>query len=188
MTVYMDGDKSVQAHFLRNYKLTISAAAGGTTEPAPGTYEFAEGTSADIRAIPATDYVFQDWTGDVTDVEKDDNPVRITMDRDKYIKAAFWRMIYAPLAFQGRKVMNRSLMQVEYINVLSWEPNPANAGIVKYRVLMTEGATDALLAELSAQTFIYRHREVGKDAEYRYALCAVDAQGREGERARVTVK
>jgi len=188
MTVYMDGDKSVQAHFLRKYTLTLSASAGGTTEPAPGTYEFVAGMNADIRAIPAADYVFLGWTGDVMGTEKDSNPVRITMDRDKSIQAAFLRRIYAPLAFQGRKVLNRSLFQTEYINVLSWEPNPANTGIAKYRVFLTVGTAETLLAELGAQTFSYQHRGVGKDVEYLYALCAVDSQGREGERARVTAK
>jgi hypothetical protein len=188
MTVYMDADKSVRAEFLRKYTLTLSASAGGTTDPTPGSYEFAAGTNAEIRAAPAMGHLFLGWTGDVTDPEKDGNPLWITMDRDKSIQAGFWRKIYAPLAFQGRKVLNRSLVQTEYINVLSWEPNPANVGVAKYRLFMTAGLEESLLAELSAQTFAYRHRGVGKDTEYRYALCAVDSQGREGERAHVTVK
>ena len=110
------------------------------------------------------------------------------MDRDKSIQAGFLRRIYAPLGFKGRKVLNRSLMQIEYINVLSWEANPGNVDIAKYRIYRVEGLKESLQAEVSAQTFSYQHRKVAEDIEYKYALCAVNAEGREGERAYITVK
>jgi len=41
--------------------ITILPSVGGTTNPAPGTYSFEEGTDYTISATPATGYEFQYW-------------------------------------------------------------------------------------------------------------------------------
>ena len=100
--------------------------------------------------------------------------------------------VYAPLNFKGQKVENRSLMLIEYINVLTWQANPENENILKYRIYQMEGESRSLLEELNAQTFdkTYEcwHRRVDKDKAYSYVLVAVDVDGREGTPTYLTVQ
>ncbi len=98
------------------------------------------------------------------------------------------RTIYAPLNFNCQKVLNRSLSQEEYINVITWEANPDNENIVKYRIYQVEGETQSLLVELNADTFLYWHRNVEKDKQYTYDLVAVDDEGREGVSVNTTTQ
>ncbi len=98
------------------------------------------------------------------------------------------RIIYAPLNFKSQKVLNRSLSQVEYINEITWEANPCNENIVKYRIYQVEGETRSLLVELNADTFLCRHRKVEKDRQYTYTLAAVNNKGVEGLATFITVQ
>jgi uncharacterized repeat protein (TIGR02543 family) len=66
--------------------LTILAAAGGTTNPSPGTYTYDPGTQVSITANPNSGYEFSDWSGDATGTE---NPITITMNLNKSITANF---------------------------------------------------------------------------------------------------
>ncbi len=49
-------------------------------------------------------------------------------------------VIWPPLNFTGQKMLNRSLYQAEYINVLTWQANPDNVerNIVKYRIYQVQ--------------------------------------------------
>lgn len=85
-----------------------------------------------------------------------------------------YKPIYPPLEFKGKRVMNRSVLQVEYINVLTWSPNPKNGNISGFRLYQVENKNLRLLAELNQETFEYRHRRVQKDKIYEYALVTVD--------------
>lgn len=69
--------------------LTIAAGTGGTTDPAPGTHNYDEGTDVPITATPDTNNRFSGWTGDVPSGHENDNPITITMDSDKSITANF---------------------------------------------------------------------------------------------------
>ena len=95
--------------------------------------------------------------------------------------------IYPPLSFSGQKVLNRSLSQAEYINVLAWEANPKNSNIVKYKIFLIEEEKQNLLVELDAGTFAYWHRRVEKDKAQTYAIVAVDHTGKDGMCTRVSV-
>jgi hypothetical protein len=97
------------------------------------------------------------------------------------------RNIYAPLNFQGVKAENRSLLFREYVNSLTWQANPNNVNIVKYRIYRVEGASRTLLAEVSADTLKYWDVGVEKDKQYEYALCAVNNENREGAFAYVLI-
>jgi len=167
------------------YTLIINAGTGGTTEPPPGTYTYDNGTEVTIRAIPNTNYKFEEWSGDASGTT---NPLTITMDSDKSITANFIQIIYAPLNSAGQKVLNRSLSQAEYINVLTWQANPNNVNIVKYKIYQVEGRSQTLLVELNANTFEYWHRRVEKDKQYTYVLVAVNDEGEEGDPAYITVQ
>jgi len=55
------------------YSLTITATAGGTTDPLPGQYEYDAGTTVIVEAVPNTGYVFIGWT--VNDIPQSGNPI-----------------------------------------------------------------------------------------------------------------
>jgi len=82
----MDSDKSITANFIRTYILTIAAGTGGRTDPSPGTHTYDVGTQVSVRAIPNSGYRFSNWSGDASGTS---NPITITMDSDKSIKANF---------------------------------------------------------------------------------------------------
>jgi len=70
------------------YSLTISASAGGTTDPAPATYTYPNGTQVSVTAIPSTNYAFDYWELDGA-YAGTENPITITMDSDHTLKAYF---------------------------------------------------------------------------------------------------
>jgi len=169
----------------RQFTLALISGHGGTTVPSPKTYIYDEGTRVRIKAVPYTHYGFSHWCCDVT---RKKNPISLTMDSHKTVTANFVRIIYSPLSFEGRKVVNHSLFLEEYINVLTWEANPDNENIMAYRIYEIDGDSKILLVELNAHTFLYWHRRVEKDRHYIYALTETNAEGREGEPAYTTVQ
>lgn len=165
-------------------QLTLASSQYGTTNPAPGTYSYALGTQVQITAIPDTYAIFINWTGSVTDTA---NPLMLTMDADKTVTANF-RYIYAP-AVSGRKMLNRTFSQAEYINILSWQPHPLNQGlnITKYRIYQVSGNTPTLLVEVASNLTEWYHRKAGR-AALQYTIAAVTSSGREGAPAAITIQ
>lgn len=185
LTIVMNANKSIQANFERNAStLTVAAGSGGTTTPAPGSYDYAINASVQVTAVPNANWAFTGWTGDATGTA---NPLTVVMSTDKSLTANFQRIIYAPSNFAGEKKTNRSLLQIEYGNRLTWQNNPSNANIEKHKLYLVAGGL-TLVAEIPAQTSEYVHRGVSKSQEYTYALAAVNDEGREGPAAYVTVK
>lgn len=96
LTLTMDSAKSITANFAASvtptYTLTIGTnpAVGGSVEvtPAPngagGTY--LEGTVVTLTAIPAVDFAFTNWTGDVSGPS---NVVTLTMNGHRSVTANF---------------------------------------------------------------------------------------------------
>ncbi len=171
---------------LAHYTLTIQASANGTTDPPPGAHNYPPGAQVPVTALPNTYADFVSWTGAATGSS---NPVTVVMDTDKTVVANF-QYIYPPNA-TGQRVLNRSFSQFEYVNVLTWQPNSANAGLTinKYRVYKVGGGTATLLAEVSASGsgMEYRHRNAGKDPAT-YAIVAVTGNSREGAPAAVNIQ
>jgi hypothetical protein len=97
--------------------------------------------------------------------------------------------IKAPLNLQAQQVMNRSLFQTEYINILTWEANPQNQSynIAVYRVYLVNGKNIELIAEVSANQLECLHRGAGQGSQYAYAVVAVNADGSTGEPAVVSL-
>ncbi len=167
------------------YWLTILAGTGGTTSPSPGKYQYKDGTVVNVTAQPNTHYLFTNWSGDTSGAA---NPVAVTMRADKSISANFLRIIYPASNARGEKVLNRSLSQAEYINILKWEANPDNEDIINYRVYLIEDNQKTLLTTLAADEFECRYRKVSKDKEYIYWIVAVNNKSREGDPAIVVVR
>jgi len=80
---------------LPDYTLTIEITPeeAGTTDPLPGGFD--EGENLRLRAIPAENYLFDRWGGDLT---TESNPADLTMNSDKVITAVFKR---EPLTMGG---------------------------------------------------------------------------------------
>ncbi len=84
------------------------------------------------------------------------------------------------MGFSGPKVLNRLLSQAEYINVLTWQPNPDNQDVVKYRIFQRVGNNLQVLAEVDAGENEYRHRNVQKTKGYDYCIVSVNDFNFEG--------
>ncbi len=78
------------------FSLTIAAALGGTTDPAPGTLEYDTGTSVSVTAIPNAGWAFEHWEGDVSGT---DNPVSFIISADMIITAVFSEVVVPPEEF-----------------------------------------------------------------------------------------
>ncbi|MCK5159001.1 MAG: hypothetical protein KAR08_07580, partial [Candidatus Heimdallarchaeota archaeon] len=68
--------------------LAINSGNGGTVNPSSGTYIYDAGTEVIITAVPENGYRFSEWSGDASGTA---NPITITMDSDKSVKANFRR-------------------------------------------------------------------------------------------------
>jgi PKD repeat protein len=89
INVLMTDDHTLQPFFkLRNYTLTITATAGGTTDPTPGTYVYPAGTIVEVTAIPDAGYRFDYWSMDGSPVGSV-NPMSLTMDHDVTLEVVF---------------------------------------------------------------------------------------------------
>ena len=86
VSLTMDAEKSVTAHFKAQYTLTtlVSPSGGGTVTPASGTYD--EGTEVPLTTTPASGYVFDHWSGDAAGTS---SPVSLTMNAEKSVTAHF---------------------------------------------------------------------------------------------------
>ena len=92
-TVQMDDDHTLHAVFsLINYTLTITTTAGGTTDPVPGVYVYASGSSVVVTATPDVNYKFIHWEIDGSNIT--DNPITISMDNDYTLHAVFQLLTY----------------------------------------------------------------------------------------------
>lgn len=168
------------------YNLTISSGSGGTTIPSPGIYTHYGGVEVTVEAIPDAYYCLYGW-GEA--YQGNENPMVITMNANKNIFAHF-RFIFKPIDLSGEKVLNRSLSQAEYINILNWQANPKNSDITigKYKIYQVHNGGRNLVVELDSNIVEYRHRNVQKNTAYIYEIVAVNSDGSEGYPARIVVE
>jgi len=100
----------------------------------------------------------------------------------------FFLIVYPPINFSGKKVSNRALFYAEYINVLSWQSNPNNYNIAKYRIYVIEKGTQKLLVELDASLLNYSQRNVDKDKSYTYAISTLNNEDIESNPTYITIQ
>ncbi len=86
-----------------------------------------------------------------------------------------------PVNVSVEQVKNESLLQAEYINILTWDPNPRNQGrdITQYKIYKYENQQLTLLGSVDSSTFTYWHRKAGRRAETTYGVSAVNSDGDE---------
>lgn len=83
----MDSDKAIRAAFSKTtFALSLDTTEGGTVSFSPQAKSFDPGSSVVLKATPSKAFVFKSWTGDASGNE---NPLTLTMDRDRKIGAEF---------------------------------------------------------------------------------------------------
>lgn len=174
------------------------------TAASPISYQYIDTYALDDSAgggIFSYSFLIEDWTFARTDTAltswrnalpnarevKDFEKEIIAQTYCCFLTSTIPTGISAPLYFPGRTVLNRSLSQAEYINVLAWQPNPHNTHIEKYRIYLVEGENKTLLGETHFSTLEYWHRNVDYTRQYIYSIVAVNDQNIEGNPACTTV-
>ncbi|HNT88021.1 MAG TPA: hypothetical protein PKL84_09160, partial [Candidatus Hydrogenedentes bacterium] len=92
LDVAMDQNRSLTAVFVeggRVLTISVGGSGSGTTNPAPGTYNYMEGSPACITAIPAPGSAFAGWTGDLGGAPSNQFTICVMMDQDRSITALF---------------------------------------------------------------------------------------------------
>lgn len=86
-----------------------------------------------------------------------------------------------PVNINAEQYENKSLLQTEYINEITWEVNPLNADkdVVAYKVYEVVNDNLVLLTQVDNNTFKYWHRSVNQREEKTYAISAVNSEGQE---------
>ncbi len=97
-------------------------------------------------------------------------------------------IIYPVKNLSGNQVLNRSLFQAEYINILTWDQHPDNKNITFYRIYDMNGHSPLLLAEIPAGTYEFHHRDMDKNQSCSYMAAAVDENENEGLPAFITIE
>ena len=77
---------SAPATLTVNYSLTVTTSSGGSVTIQPNQNSYAPGTSVTLKATPSLLYKFTGWSGDATGTA---NPLTISMNGNKRIKANF---------------------------------------------------------------------------------------------------
>ena len=92
--ILMHTNHTLHAVFtLLTYNLSISTTIGGTTNPAPGTYTYTNGTMVSVTAIPEANYIFDHWELDGTPVGST-NPIEVIMTANHTLEAFFTQITY----------------------------------------------------------------------------------------------
>ncbi len=73
---------------LPKYILTITATAGGTTNPAPGNYTHSKGQNIPVNATPSAGYLFDHWELDGVNIGTT-IPMKVTMNANHTLHAVF---------------------------------------------------------------------------------------------------
>ncbi len=171
-----------------SYTLTLNAGPGGTTIPSPGSHAYDKGRLVTVNILEDPYYSFIKWTGDIEAIQPDSSLISVLMNSDKTLSAHFQK-IHKPLDVEGERILNRSLAQAEYINILKWKPNPLNIGVTlsHYRIYQLINNQWHFLTEVSATAVEFWQRNVDKEKVYQYIIVAKNAKGREGEPAYCTI-
>ena len=100
---------------IKQFNLTINATSGGTTTPPPATYPHDLNSQVTVRGNPNPNYRFANWTGDASG---SDNPITLTIDRDKTIRANFIR-IKSVVNLKVEKRLERGFFSGYTLNALT---------------------------------------------------------------------
>lgn len=107
-TLVMDQDRSVRAVFVElsppgPYSLFALKEGEGTVVVDPAAPEYEAGTQVSVRAIPVTGWQFDHWERDLSGSE---NPVAVTMNQDRMVKAVFTLQKRLTVNIEGQGSVN----------------------------------------------------------------------------------
>ncbi len=95
--------------------------------------------------------------------------------------------LYPPLGLELHPVLPEG-SPLRGAFLLTWQANPANDGVKRYRVYLGRGTRRSYLGEVDGQTLSYWHRgDVGDDFAS-VSVIAVNEEGREGQAASVSIR
>jgi hypothetical protein len=97
----LGGDMLVRAVFtpIRHW-VTVGVSGQGTTDPAPASYQYNEGSPVTLSAQPANGWVFDHWDG-APQAQQTANPLTYTVPADAHLTAVFTQQAAAPTGCQG---------------------------------------------------------------------------------------
>ena len=149
-----------------------------------GSLVSAEESDAIYVRVDISELVEGDYSGtvEISSEKADNSPQQMTIEL-----TVLPPPIYAPRVFIVEKKENKSLFHRETMHDFTWEANPDNKKIEKYRIYEIDGVNTILIAELSASTFEYLRRHADGTKEYTYRLVAVDYRDRPGEPAEFVI-
>lgn len=99
-TVTVTADMTVAASFSQiMHTLMVELSGSGTTTPADGIHDYAEGSVVEIKAVAEDGWYFDSWTGDVADVLS--ATTTVTMASDAAVAALFQRSLTMYWAIGG---------------------------------------------------------------------------------------
>ena len=135
--INMDSDKSITANFVlapiqRILTTSVAPAGSGMVIPSGGTYN--DGSVVYLTIVPASGWGFSGWSGDATGL---DNPLAVTMDRDKNIVANFH--------------------EVTTVYTLTTGSNPLGAGVVDPNMQIVVPGTQLTLTALPIAGYNFSH-------------------------------
>lgn len=86
--------------YLARYTLTVTTVDNGFVTKSPNQPTYLAGTVVTLSAEPATNWIFDHWTGDASGTTA---ITTVTMDRNKTVTAVFreFYMIYLPLVLRN---------------------------------------------------------------------------------------
>jgi len=114
-SLVMSSDKSVTANFIKKqYALTTSVEGEGTVAEkvikAGASTDYNSGTIVELTATPSAEWLFVEWTGDLTGTE---NPTQITIDKAKTVTAVFVKKQYAlTIEIEGEGTVSEKVIKV----------------------------------------------------------------------------
>ena len=100
--------------------------------------------------------------------------------------ATVYLSVYPPANFRLERIENDYIFFKEYINRLSWQPNPENrTTISRYKFYRKEGSSSApyylFIKDLDPSVFSYEERGLKSGDLYSYKIAAVNVHGIESE-------
>tara|TARA_R110000787_G_scaffold147290_1_gene260988 strand:- start:2855 stop:4588 length:1734 start_codon:yes stop_codon:yes gene_type:complete len=122
--ITIDKAKTVKAVFVKKqYALTIEIEGEGTVAEkvikTGAATDYNSGTVVELTATPSDGWELKEWTGDLTGTE---NPIQITIDKAKTVKAVFSRIEYTlSIDFKGNgsaKIYLEKENQTDSISVI----------------------------------------------------------------------
>ncbi|AJA46789.1 hypothetical protein CPAST_c06890 [Clostridium pasteurianum DSM 525 = ATCC 6013] len=113
--VTMDKSKTVKAVFVQDeYELTTSTEGQGTVTISPEQDKYLSGSEVTLTATAEEGWHFDHWEGDVTGTA---NPVQVTMDKSKTVKAVFVQDEYElTTSTEGQGTVTISPEQDKYLS------------------------------------------------------------------------